>query len=353
MKHETQGGMPAQPQRDDGIDAVRGIAIVTMVAAHLAREVLSTPQPMWLRVYGSVAAPLFIMLGGMLVAQTGARKHYPISHYLLRGGMVIAVAVFLDLGVWGLYPFVTFDVLYLIGIAVPLTALFGQLNPSVQTAILVSVLGLAPLLRNLFGYSPEIFSLPLSDPAHELIRHRATIVHQFFLSGWFPVFPWLFFSFLGVRLFQWRKTAPHKVQTYLLRSGIPLMALGLVGYWIRPSPFYVRHGYGELFYPPTTPYVLVASGVVLIIYRLAGWERIRQNRALIELGRCSLLMYVIHLMIIHWILLPLFPGTRILTFLALYLLLLTALTIVALGIDWFKRRTERQLPLVLRFLIGS
>ena len=165
--------------------------------------------------------------------------------------------------------------------------------------------------------------------------------------------PWLFFSFLGVRLFQWRKTAPHKVQAYLLRSGIPLIGLGLLGYLIRPSPFYVRHGYGELFYPPTTPYVLVASGVVLLVYRLAGWDLIRHNRALVELGRCSLLMYVVHLMMIHWILHPLFPDARIQTYLVLYLLLLAALTAVALGIDWLKQRSERQLPLVLRFLIGS
>lgn len=136
------GSTPAQPfrERDYGIDALRGVAILMMLAAHLARDVLATPHPLWLRAYGSLAAPLFITLAGMMVGRTAARKHQPASYYVKWGAMIVAVAVALDVFLWGLYPFVTFDVLYLIGFSVPLAALFTRFSPGSQTGILVLVL---------------------------------------------------------------------------------------------------------------------------------------------------------------------------------------------------------------------
>src|SRR5687768_6816906 len=98
-------------ERDYGLDALRGLAIVAMVASHLAREVLAAPHPMWLRVFSSGAAPLFIVLAGWLTAQTGAHKRYPLAHYLHRGGVILLMAVLVDMTLWGLYPFVGFDVL--------------------------------------------------------------------------------------------------------------------------------------------------------------------------------------------------------------------------------------------------
>ena len=114
-----------KPARDDGIDALRGLAIVTMVASHLARELLVQPHPLALRAYGSLAAPLFVTLAGLMVAQTCSAKGYPLGHYIRRGGLILLLAAAVDLGLWGLYPMVGVDVLYLIGVAVPLTAAFS------------------------------------------------------------------------------------------------------------------------------------------------------------------------------------------------------------------------------------
>jgi uncharacterized membrane protein len=345
-------GQPTS-QRDYGIDALRGVAIVAMVASHLAREILAEPHPLWLRVYGSVAAPLFITLAGMMVAQTSQLKHYPVGHYLSRGGLVMLLAALVDVLLWGIYPFIGFDVLYLIGVAVPLTALFGRLSPAWQTGLLVLVLGLSGLLRNLWGYPETVLTLLLGESPRELFSQGTTVLQQWLVAGWFPLFPWVFFSFLGVRLFQWRQASSKTFRWHVLRVGAPLIGLGLFCGWLAPTPPIVRSGYSELFYPPSVAFVLIASGMVLTIFSTANLAWMNTNRPLILLGQCSLLIYVGHLAIIHWGLQPLFPEVYLPLYLVLYLALLLVLTGVAGAVELFKRRSERRLPFMLRFLLGG
>jgi uncharacterized membrane protein YeiB len=48
--------------RDSSIDILRGIAILTMVAANLSAACLEQPPPLAFRFYGTFAAPLFMIL---------------------------------------------------------------------------------------------------------------------------------------------------------------------------------------------------------------------------------------------------------------------------------------------------
>ena len=50
--------------RDKTIDILRGLAIFTMIAANISPYVLIEPHPFWFRLYGSFAAPLFILISG-------------------------------------------------------------------------------------------------------------------------------------------------------------------------------------------------------------------------------------------------------------------------------------------------
>ena len=74
MAGSGSGGNTA---RDSTVDALRGLAIATMVAANLASLVLPEPHPFWFRLYGSFAAPTFILLSGMMVSLTW-RRHGPL-----------------------------------------------------------------------------------------------------------------------------------------------------------------------------------------------------------------------------------------------------------------------------------
>lgn len=324
-----------------------------MVASHLARDVLTQPHPLWLRLFGSLAAPLFVLLSGMLVAQTRESRRRPLSYFLSRGSLVVLIAMLLDTLLWGIYPLVTYDVLYVIGVAMPIAALFCELRPTLQTGLLVALLGVSGMLRHGLGYPEAVVTLPLTDSPLALWNHRSDILHQFLVAGWFPMFPWLFFSLLGVRVYQWRQAIPQQVESYLLRTAMLLLAVGLACGLIVDDPFYIRNGYSELFYPPTAAVVIVASGAVLSLFACVRLPLVRGNRLLILLGKAPLLLYVVHLMIIHWGIQPLFPEASLSLFLLLYFGLLGALAGLASGIERLKQQHGRHWPLPIRLLIGG
>src|SRR5260370_22227198 len=62
--------MAASTPRDVTIDVLRGLAIVTMVAANLAASALAKPHPFWFRLYGSFATPPVVRFAGAIHAYT-------------------------------------------------------------------------------------------------------------------------------------------------------------------------------------------------------------------------------------------------------------------------------------------
>ncbi len=322
-----------------------------MVASHLARPVLED-HPLWLRAWGSLAAPLFVTLAGLLVAQTQFRKGRPLSHYLTRAGVILLLAAWIDVALWDLYPFLTVDVLYLIGVALPITALFARLPRPMQNVILLAVLAASEILRNVCGYPAEITAAFIWEPWREVFDNRWAIVQQWLFAGWFPLFPWLFFSFLGVRLFQMRQTCGPAFPQRARGLGLGLICLGLLYGMRLPTHFFIRGGYSELFYPPTLAFVFVASGIVLFAFSFAGAVWLKSNRPLILLGQCPLLMYVVHLALIHWGLKSCFADVSLAEYIVLYGSLLALLVGLAELVDSLKR-SEWRLPFVVRVLVGS
>lgn len=338
--------------RDQGIDALRGLAIVAMVASHLAWDCLGTEPPLVLRAFGSLAAPLFITLAGMLVAQTRDSKQHSLTHYLSRGALIALVGVGLDVAVWLHYPFVEVDVLYLIGLALPLVALFSGLTAARQTLLLAILLAASELLRACLGY-PDVLSFPISTPPLEVAHDLPGILRQWIVSGWFPLFPWLFFAFLGVRVFQWRQLGDVAFRRRLRRIGLCLIVGGLISAWLIPTPVDLRGSRRELFYPPTAAFVLVVSGAVLMIFAFHAAFWLKANRPLARMGQCSLLLYVTHLMLIEWIFRPLFPDRPLVIFLLLYATLLAILAGLAEAVHAVKVRFADRLPFLARFLLGG
>ena len=81
-------------RRDIAIDILRGLAIFTMVAANMAGSMLIEPHPLAFRFYGSFAAPMFILITGMMTVSTSRGKKHGPGYYLIRGGMILVIVIF-------------------------------------------------------------------------------------------------------------------------------------------------------------------------------------------------------------------------------------------------------------------
>jgi uncharacterized membrane protein len=229
--------MPAV--RHHAIDIVRGLSICIMVPANMSALVYAEPHPWWFRVVTSLAAPMFIFLAGLMVGIGSQAKQYDWKYFALRGGLVVVAAALVDALIWNLVPFHTFDVLYLIGVSLPVSYAFTRLKPTWQWLAVASVLLLTPLLQSFVGYRAALPGISLlNGVGHALslaANDPATIARHFFLDGWFPVLPWLSVAMAGAMAAQhWRYPAAPDNQAKLGRWGAALSLVGLVAWRLFP-----------------------------------------------------------------------------------------------------------------------
>jgi uncharacterized membrane protein len=315
--------MSMSQDRDVSIDILRGIAVFTMIAPNLAAQLLAAPQPIWLRLYGSFAAPLFIVISGMMVCRTAQKQGYKMRHYLFRGGFVLLVGVLVDILIWRIIPFMTVDVLYLIGISLPLAFLFSRINRWARWVIVVLIFGATPVLQTVFGYTSYPTELTLLGQPTVVILAQTSILNHWIVDGWFPLFPWLGFSLLGVNLgkLRWAQTtmSENRADNNTLVLGAVLLVLGSAAWLFYPGSLLVRGGYSELFYPPTIGYILTACGVVILLLDLVDQTQSSVvYRPLSECGESSLFLYILHLALIEYVFVTLLPGESLPTFLLMY-----------------------------------
>jgi uncharacterized membrane protein len=348
-----------QLSRNATIDILRGIAIVTMVAANLSASLLQDDaKTLIFRLYGTFAAPLFILLAGMMVALTQL-KHPQFNYYLQRGLLVIAVGCVLDMAIWQNYPLLSYDVLYLTGFAIPCVHLLVRYCPPLtRLAIAVAGLLMTPFWQYAIGYRSELASVPLASLSladYAALLFSADTTQRFWLDGWFPVLPWLSVaiigSVLGSRLAEGKVIANRA----LLITASALLIIGVaVWVWQQPTLF-IRDGYSELFYPPTIGYFFTAIAVCLLLFY--GVEH-TQHHALyypfITLGQASLFMYIVHQIILAALLNPIAALNHqpLAAFLATYLAVMCVLILLGIGLTRRKQRVKN-LPFLLRFLLGG
>ena len=298
---------PQKRRRSHAVDALRGAAIVTMFAANLAGPCLQPPHPLWLRVYGSFAAPTFVMLAGMMTSL--ANRPAPLRRLLRRSALLLVLAAGIDLLCWGIDPFETFDVLYLLGLALPIAGLCARLELWLHALLALGIVAATPWLHRAVGYGPLL-------PDH--LAYPWPAWRRLLVDGWFPVFPWLGVALLGAVAGRLDPLAEER-RRYLAPLGAGLAALGALGWWVSPPAIVTRMGYSELFYPPSPQYLAIALGAVLLMLALFDVLERRFSLAwLVVLGRQSLMMYVVHVALIAFVLDEWFEGQTLPAYLTLY-----------------------------------
>ena len=351
-------------QRDSTYDVLRGLAIVTMLCANVIGYVTpSAAHPLWLRVYGSFAAPLFIALAG-LVASLGIRsKGHGFGYFFKRGALIIATAaLIIDVAIWQILPFTTYDVLYLIGFSFMVLFYFEKMSLAPRIAVTVAVVVATPLLQRYLGYTDLPTEYDLNGKLTMEIAHPTPIWQHWLLDGWFPVFPWIAFAFMGGLMLDAKaKLGSYRDRRFVLGS-LALFAAGNALFW-RLSFAAVevdRGAYSEIFYPPTVGYVLIAAGLFGLL--AAAVEKHAGHAAFFPLrvmGQASMFIYILHTALVQFFVLPRFadPKTEEATgslnaSFVVYGLMTAVCLLASLGLHFLKKKWKPK-NFIVRFYIGS
>jgi uncharacterized membrane protein len=345
MAGSGSGGNTA---RDSTVDALRGFAIATMVAANLASLVLPEPHPFWFRLYGSFAAPTFILLSGMMVSLT-RRRHGP-RYFAARGATLLALGALIDLTIWRILPFTAVDVLYLIGLSLPTVRLLEPSDALVRWGVPITIFVVAPLLRSALGYASYPAEIDLWRST-SVVPDQTNILNHWLVDGWFPIFPWLGFSLLGACLGRVRSRRGFS-QPGLTVLGAMVLAVGVGTWCLVPGPLLTRSGSSETFYPPTTGYVITAVGLVLSLFVADCWSGARALDPLQALGESSLAIYLLHLILIRYAVSPIWPALTLPGFGLAYVTTVIALISAAYGLRRLKQR-YRPRAFLMTVLLGG
>ena len=246
------------------------MAIFAMIAANMAAHSYAEPHPFLFRLFGSFAAPTFVFLSGLMIPFNAQKKQYNFFYFLLRGVATIVVGATLDYFCWDTIPLCTFDVLYVIGLSLPIVFLVQKLNKYLHLILALSFFVATPFLQFYFGYSENTFGIELhpSEPASLSIAQQFAVYPQlthFLRDGWFPIFPWMGVALLGGFIGRIRMTkTPTDGAKLFIRIGALLVISGIIIWCIQNPNLLVREGYSELFYPPTIGYFCTYIGSILI-----------------------------------------------------------------------------------------
>lgn len=345
-------------KRDSTIDVVRGIAIVTMVGANLAL-LLPEPHGLLIRVYSSFAAPIFVCLAGTmmaLVVRADKTSKHPFSYFVKRGLFLLTMGAFIDVAGWRLFPFIGFDVLYLLGFTLPLLFLAAHLSAERVALCALWVFTLTPLLQAVFGYA-DVPHMPEIKDANSLFALEiSAVVKHWFVDGWFPLFPWFGYGLIGIVIGKCRWQTENEVQLFSNKVAailaIAMLAFGALIMFLAPGPLHNRAGFSELFYPATVGFISLSLGVVIALIALVDWLSSKHWSVFRVFGEASLFMYVVHSMIISAALFPFYPQVSFTNYLLIYFALIVLLGVCGLVLRRVRSRF-RGMPLLMKWVVGG
>ena len=305
-----------ESKRDISIDIIRGIAIVIMLGANVVGYVTSCElHPLWFDIFSSLAAPLFVLLSGYMVAINTVMKNRSISYFLLRGGLLILTAALIDTFIWQLLPFATFDVLYVIGLGMLVVFFLEKKSLWIKSGFIAAILIITVILQHLWEYAEWPMEIEfLSGDADYSDLTFFNVIKALLYDGWFPIFPWIAVPVLGSVFAHFRKKSENSFANIkTVACGAILTIIGFVWlYWTYSGEcafdeLVKRNPYGEIFYPATIPFMIGILGICLLTFSLI--DKTKNGvfwQPLTIFGQTSLFNYILHSAIVAYIVTPLF-----------------------------------------------
>ena len=335
--------------RNHSVDFFRGIAILIMVAANSYPYLFpDLPCPLEVRVLFSTAAPIFIFLSGVSL-RLSEENGKSILNTIQRIFQVLFFAVLIDVVIWGILPFYTMDVLYLISFS--LITILGLRRLPDFYALIIFVLNFSLTLFFAQYYNFSLIELSAFDMNQNY--HFSDAIRHVFIDGWFPIFPWLSISILGYYLTKHRLVF---VKYLNLLSFTGLAGLSCFLYFTLEGTFSFnlpRSNYMEIFYPVTLPFFgYVASIFLFVVYFML--KNSLSHNYIGLLGNYSLAVYFFHAFLIQFYLSNFDFENSKYTFLT-YFLIVSSLFLLLFSYVFclllFVRMTGKNFPFI-KFLLA-
>ncbi len=279
----------------------------------------------WSQLGGTLPAPMFLFLAGISFAlvtdrlrQKGISADEIARTTILRGGeifllgMLFRLQEFLLGQPWAQWSdLLRVDVLNVIGvslimmgIACRIAAAGGvtdvkQLRRSTIVTAIICAAAIAV-------FTPPLWTTWRPRSLPWWLESYINGVHIFGKpQPWlFPIFPWAAFAFVGLAvgsllLFDW---ARKNESTSLFFAGVSGVALIVLGLWLDARPVRLYSNYD--FWHTSPNFFLVRAGIVLVVVFLGyAWCRWGAGEwgfsPLIEMGKCSLLVYWVHIEFVY------------------------------------------------------
>lgn len=340
-------------ERDSTIDIARGLAIFLMVQGNVTGANYRGPMTNAFEIYAELASfvpAMFVALAGAMVVYTNRLKSNTLRHFLERSAMLFLMALLIDVLVWRVVPFMGKDVLYLIAISLPVIYGYQRLGAPLRWLILAAVFAVTPFLQAWVGYPPRMVSISIFAVSPSMHIPAGDVLRQWFVSGWFPVFPWVGFAMFGANLGILRLGGDRNPfgNWRAALVGAAVIGTGVVLWRLYDGPLYDRLGYHERIYPPTLAYIVTSLGQIVLILSLVDWSnRFRIYDPLRACSESTLFIYIF-----HHVLFVIFPLIHTPSRLVVYGFASVAIVFaVAYALRAVRRGWTRR-PFLLRYLLG-
>lgn len=292
-----------EKKRIEIIDFLRGLAIILMILANFTPYFNNSANIDFFRVVYSFAAPIFLFISGysFFISQRSISSSINKIKY---GLYIIFTAVCIDLLIWKIIPFCTFDILYIIGFGYIINAFAFKFTPIVKIILILIIVCIPLIFKSYINYRFQLNELELSNIEKFNWSNYLIIrpLNRFLFDGWFPIFPWLSLILFGY-LF-----AENRVKIYEYRKIIYILALliyiGGIIFIYKNITYKNRNGYIELFYPPSFDFLLSSISICVLIGLIISklefllfWK----HNLFVKLGKNSLYIYIFHCLIIEYI----------------------------------------------------
>lgn len=316
------------------IDIYRGFALVFMALIHFGLYYGDAEATHNFIIFffshglADWGAAAFLMMMGMSQVLSAKKIGKPdnwllFKRALVRGTYIFGVGLLMLVLAWGPDKIWWWDILTLMGFAT-VVLFFCRFLPSWSLIGLIgAIMVLTPWFRSAFNVAvdwgfaenPVISQYVSGMYIEPVVAYHPEIVKGLFLSGYFPVFPWIAFIIIGFVI--GRRIVAQKMRRdlpILLLTGSVLSCLGFIlGYagrmqppisastaWISPL----------CFYPDSFSLINIQAGISIIVFSMVYFFfDIRKkdktklgifSRLFIQTSNFSLTFYFLHYMLLAW-----------------------------------------------------